>query len=112
MTPYTGVPAMKSIVPARIVTFFTVATLLVSVSIARADEDADRESLARINAELEHVQQMVADAQRHATDAPRVKFRYDWLQRDLDMMRSGIDAHLDSPRQPRPAPPLKGDYRQ
>ena len=50
-----------------------------------------------------------------AQDAPtgqRVKFRYDWLQNDLEMLREGIKRHVDSARQPRPVPPLRGDYRQ
>jgi RAQPRD family integrative conjugative element protein len=41
-----------------------------------------------------------------------VRFRYEWLKRDLQMMRQGIEQHLDAPRQPRPVPPLRGDYRQ
>jgi RAQPRD family integrative conjugative element protein len=55
---------------------------------------------------------MVADAAQDAPTGQRVKFRSDWLQRDLELVRAGIDQHVDTPRQPRPAPPLRGDYRQ
>jgi RAQPRD family integrative conjugative element protein len=72
----------------------------------------EREQLARIESELAHVQAMVAAAARDAPDGQRVKFRYDWLQADLQMLREGIERHVDAPRQPRPAPPLRGDYRQ
>jgi RAQPRD family integrative conjugative element protein len=79
---------------------------------ARADDDAEREQLARISHELVQLQAMVAEIGRRAPVSQRVRFRYDWLQRDLDLMRQGIDDHIDAPRQPRPVPPLRGDYRQ
>ncbi len=79
---------------------------------ARADEDAEREHLARISYELQRLQQEVSDAQRNADESGRVRFRYDWLARDLQLVQHGVDEHLDAPRQPRPAPPLRGDYRQ
>ncbi len=85
---------------------------LMFAHLAHADEDAERERLARIVYELERLQDQVNDAGKEATSATRVRFRYDMLARDLDMVRQGIDNHLDSPRQPRPAPPLKGDYRR
>jgi RAQPRD family integrative conjugative element protein len=79
---------------------------------AHAEDDLERERLARIAHELERVQALVAEAGRQPAPAQRVQFRYDWLQRDLEMVRAGIVQHVDAPRQPRPAPPLRGDYRQ
>ena len=55
---------------------------------------------------------MVAKAAQDAPTGQRVKFRYDWLERDLQMLREGIERHADAPRQPRPVPALRGDYRQ
>lgn len=88
--------------------------MLLGTAPARAagDEDAQREQLARINYELERVQAMVAEAGKHAPTGQRVRFRYDWLEHDLSLIRQGIDDHLDAPRQPRQVPPLRGDYRQ
>lgn len=80
---------------------------------ARAgDDETEREHLARIDAELARVQAMVSAAAQDAPDGQRIRFRYDWLQRDLQMLRDGIAQHADAPRQPRPVPPLRGDYRQ
>ena len=79
---------------------------------AAADEDAERENLARISYELERLQ---LDAKQAAAQAPagaRIQFRYDWLARDLQLMRDGIAQHLEAPRQPRAVPPLAGDYRR
>ena len=79
---------------------------------ASSDADTERENLARIGSELERVQVMVKDAADRAPSGQRVKFRYDWLQQDLQMLRDGLAEHVDAPRQPRPVPPLRGDYRQ
>ena len=78
---------------------------------ARADEDAQRESLARIAHELTRLEQLAAEAQRQQDVNGRVRFRFDWLGRDLALVRRGIEDHADAPRQPRPVPVLRGDYR-
>ncbi len=89
--------------------------LLVATAASAAhagDDDTEREMLARIANELQHLQVLVTQAAQSAPPAARVKFRYDWLERDLQMLRDGVMQHVDAPRQPRPVPPLRGDYRQ
>lgn len=78
---------------------------------AHADDDSERDELARISYELQRVQQMAAEAAKRAPAGQRVRFRYDWLVRDLEMVRQGVEDHADAPRQPRPVAPLRGDYR-
>ncbi len=85
--------------------------LLVTASVVHADPDSERESLARIAQELRRLQVQVAQAARTADTSARVKFRYDWLEKDLELVLRGVTDHLDAPRQPRPVPPLAGDYR-
>jgi RAQPRD family integrative conjugative element protein len=87
------------------------AVLLVGGSPARADEDAQREALARIAYELARLEQLAGDAAKQQEANARTRFRFDWLGRDLALVRRGIEDHLDAPRQPRPVPPLRGDYR-
>ncbi len=79
---------------------------------ASGDADTERENLARISSELERIQVMVKEAADRAPSGQRVKFRYDWLLQDLQMLHEGVNDHVDAPRQPRPVPPLRGDYRQ
>jgi len=86
--------------------------LLMAAGIARADTDSERESLARIAQEVRRLQVQVADAARNADTSARVKFRYEWLEKDLELVLRGVTDHLDAPRQPRPIPPLVGDYRR
>lgn len=88
------------------------AALFSFAGVVQADEDAEREALARLSYEIQRVQLMAAEASKQAPSSPRIRFRYDWLQRDLDLMRQGIEAHGDAPRQPRTVAPLRGDYRQ
>jgi RAQPRD family integrative conjugative element protein len=80
--------------------------------VARADADSEREKLAVISNELVRLQELVADASKHADGTARVKFRYDYLLSDLKLVQDGVTTHLDAPRQPRAIPPLKGEYRR
>jgi RAQPRD family integrative conjugative element protein len=86
--------------------------LMLIAGAARADTDSERESLARIAQELQRLQDQVAQAAKAADTSARVKFRYDWLEKDLELVLRGVTDHLDAPRQPRPVPPLAGDYRR
>ena len=88
------------------------AAITPAAQAASGDADTERENLARISSEIERVQVMVKEAADRAPSGQRVKFRYDWLLQDLQMLREGVSDHVDAPRQPRPVPPLRGDYRQ
>lgn len=79
---------------------------------AHADADSEREALARISNELDRLSVMVAAASKQSDTSARVQFRYDWLAKDIEMVKRGVEDHLDAPRQPRPVEPLKGDYRR
>ncbi|TNY05984.1 RAQPRD family integrative conjugative element protein, partial [Escherichia coli] len=48
---------------------------------AAADEDSEREQLARISYELQRLQSMVDEASRRAPTGQRISFRYEWLKR-------------------------------
>lgn len=84
----------------------------VSSPASYAGESMEREKLALIQHEINLLRAQVRDAARYANTGSRIQFRYDWLERDLDLISRSIDDHLDAPRQPRAVPPLRGDYRQ
>jgi len=99
----------------RLIALLTLLAALVSVSAAvpaLADQDAERDALARIAHDLKRLQQQVHDAARQADGGQRVRFEYAYLERDLELVRRGVEDHLDAPRQPRPVPALSGDYRR
>lgn len=80
---------------------------------AIADADGEREALARLAHEIEALAPLVAQAEAQANPDARIRFRYDWLRRDLARVRAGIQEHVDAPRaEPRKLEPLRGDYRR
>lgn len=87
--------------------------LVLSLTQAIADTDGEREALARLAHEIETLTPLVAKAEAQADPDARICFRYDWLRQDLERVRAGIQAHIDSPRaEPRKVEPLRGDYRR
>lgn len=80
---------------------------------ASANSDAEREVLARLVHEIAILEPLINEAESQANPDARIRFRYEWLRQDLKKIRSGIQDHIDAPRnEPRIAPPLRGDYRQ
>ena len=96
--------------------FLASIILLTAASLAApssADNNAERESLARLIHEVEALEPVIATAESQATPDARIRFRYDWLRQDFERIRAGIQEHIDAPRnEPRKVPPLRGDYRQ
>ena len=88
------------------------ATLLVFGTVTlQADRDAERTTLLRIVAEIDRLETLIARAERESESYDRVRFRYDWLRRDLDEVKSGIEAFLsDAEFTPRTFEPLQGEY--
>jgi RAQPRD family integrative conjugative element protein len=87
--------------------------LVFGLSPAMAHPDAEREALARLIHEIEALEPVIATAESQASPDARIRFRYDWLRQDLERVRTGIQEHIDAPRnEPRTVPPLRGDYRQ
>ena len=97
----------------RAITLGVIATAMLTLAnpAARADEDAQREALARIAYELSRLEQLAAEGSKQQETNARTRFRFDWLGRDLALIRRGIEDHVDAPRQPRPVPVLRGEYR-
>lgn len=95
---------------------FATVTLLVFAIIAPAslaDTDTERSTLARLAHEITLLEPLITLSEAGADPDTRIRFQYDWLRQDLERVRAGIQAHLDAPRnEPRPVPPLRGDYRQ
>lgn len=105
-------PTQRPPIGQRLLMSVLAAGALLAAAPSMADEDAEREKLAKISYELEHIRQMINDAAKTADKDQRVRFRYDWLSRDVELVQRAIDDHLDAPRQPRPVAVLRGDYRQ
>lgn len=91
----------------------TILALLFSSFAVLADADAEHEVLTRLMHEINALAPLIETAESQANPDARIRFRYDWLRKDLARIRTGIQEHLDAPRtEPRTFPPLRGDYRQ
>lgn len=97
----------------RILTLFALFVFSLQSPLALADADAEREVLARVIHELELLEPLLAEAETAADPDVRIHFHYEWLKKDLERVRQGIQEHIDAPRaEPRNVAPLRGDYRR
>ena len=69
--------------------------------------------LTRLTKEITNLETLIDSAEREHDQASRIRFRYDWLRRDLELIRSGIESYLtDTHMQPRTVEQLQGLYHQ
>lgn len=75
-------------------------------------QDDENATLVRLIHELDALTPLVSEAENKALVDSRVRLNYGWLRRDLELVKNGIDWHLNTPStEPRSFEPLKGDYR-
>lgn len=87
--------------------------LLLFAVTMQADRDAERAALTRLVAEIERLEPLIARAENAREVHDRVRFRYDWLRRDLAEVKSGVETFLnDTEFTPRTFEPLQGAYHQ
>jgi len=76
-----------------------------------ADTAQENTTLSRISNILNAVYPLIAKAQKEADPNTRVKFRYDWLQKDIQAIQSGIAERINASKiEPRAIQPLKTHY--
>ena len=92
-------------------TVATVAALAMSGPLQASE--SEREALMRLAHELTALAPLIAAAETGANPAEQVRFRYDWLRRDIDRVRDGVLEHAGADQaEPRLYKPLRGDYRR
>ena len=86
---------------------------IVCTTTYHADIVTERKALKQIVHEIKQLDKLIDKAEREADPTERIRFRYDWLRRDLRKVRNGIQDHIDGPStEPKSFEPLQGDYRQ
>ncbi len=89
------------------------ATILLVGFMGAAQADTERETLMRLAQEIDALSPLIDSAEENADKTRRIRFRYDWLRRDLARIREGVIEHATADQAtPRPYPPLRGDYRR
>lgn len=98
----------KKILPILLVTLITGSAIYLQSS-----TDSERDALTHLLNEIVSLNDLIDRAEKESVSTERIRFRYDWLRRDLKLVRRGIEDHLDaSTSYPRNFEPLQGDYRQ
>ena len=78
-----------------------------------SDSDTERAALSQLVDEINGLSKLIDRAEQAANPTARIQFQYNWLRRDLKLVRQGIEAHFETPSsEPREFEPLQGDYRQ
>ena len=90
-----------------------ISILLMTTPHVNADIDAEKAKLALIIHELETITPLIAEAETLVNKGDRIQFQYEWLARDIERIKSGIQAHINAPRiHPRNFPPIDSNYRR
>ena len=76
-----------------------------------ADADLERSNLSKLIQEIEYLMTRVDDIQQDAPLNQRIIFHYDTLKDDLNIIRAGINDHIQqSLKAGRDLKPLSGQY--
>ena len=87
--------------------------ILASCLTGQVQADTEREYLMRLTQEIDALAPLIDAAEENADKSRRIRFRYDWLRRDLARIREGLLEHATADQaEPRRYPPLRGDYRR
>ena len=92
--------------------------LLLSLLICQdvvADDTANDEyqALQKIDRHLSELALLIDEAELSADPDRRIRFRYDWLRRDIARVRNGVQAHIHRPLAEKQAnAALQGDYQR
>ncbi len=111
----TGCDALKMKPPAGLATDHnaqpTTQAPLPETSIIRPSRSLETRTLQRLLAELARIDSLVSEAARHADPDARLRFDYQLLRSDMQLISSGIEAHVRAESQSPPSiEPIAGDY--
>jgi RAQPRD family integrative conjugative element protein len=99
---------MSQLTITKLVSAFLLTLCMNSVN---ADADLERNNLAKLVQEIDYIMTRVDDIQQDASVNHRITFHYDTLKNDLNMIRVGINDHINqSLKAGRDLKPLSGQY--
>jgi RAQPRD family integrative conjugative element protein len=71
------------------------------------------QALLKIDRHLSDLALLIDEAELSADPDSRIRFRYDWLRRDIARVRNGVQAHIHRPLAEKQAnAALQGDYQR
>ena len=90
-----------------------ISLLLCQDAIADDTPTGEHRALLKIDRHLAELVTLIEAAEQSADPDARIRFRYDWLRRDIATVRKGVQAHIHRPLAEKLAnAELHGDYRR
>ena len=90
-----------------------ISLLLCHDTVADDTLSGEHRALLKIDRHLADLVMLVQAAEQSADPDARIRFRYDWLRRDIAKVRNGVQAHIHRPLAEKLAnAELDGDYRR
>jgi len=87
--------------------------LLCQGAVADNTPSGEQRALLKIDQHLAELATLIEAAEQSADPDARIRFRYDWLRRDIATVRKGVQAHIHRPLAEKLAnAELHGDYRR
>lgn len=90
-----------------------VSLLLSQGTVADDVRPNEQQALLEIDGHLAELAVLIEAAESSADPDARIRFRYDWLRRDVATVRAGVQAHIHRPlTEQRSRTELLGDYQR
>ena len=97
----------------RLLSVFIVSLLLWQSAAAEDTAKNETNALLKIDRHLSELALLIDEAELAADPDNRIRFRYDWLRRDIARVRNGVQAHIHRPHAAKQASAdLLGDYQR
>lgn len=91
--------------------FFVIGLTMFFSAVVYANVALENQELAKIQLTLRSINPMINKAEEQQVKNQRIRFRYDWLRRDLASIQRGIQDKLHGVLvEPRSFKPIRGDY--
>lgn len=82
-------------------------------AVADSAMSSEQQALLKIDRHLADLESLIDAAEQSADPDARIRFRYDWLRRDIAQVRKGVQVTIYKPLADKQASaPLHGDYRR
>jgi len=93
--------------------FLLLSLLFCQGAFASDASTTEQQALLEIDQHLAELVTLIEAAEQSADPDARIRFRYDWLRRDIATVRKGVQAHIHRPLAEKLAnAELHGDYRR
>ena len=97
----------------QLIPILLLSFLLGQNAVADHAATSEHQALLKIDRHLADLESLIDAAEQSADPGARIRFRYDWLRRDIAQVRKGVQMTIYNPLADKQAnAPLHDDYRR